>query len=189
MEAGAVRETLAASGGGAVNGPGTAGGVQFAVEQDAPAVIGRLRYDQRRLSFDFRPDEPEVALRERDAAELAFGSLFIQLERERSRDGHGLLGVWGYHPDAGWLNGSLGSPAAVSARLRATLSSPPLGVSLRLVRTGDLTTIQDPRTGWIRAGRTGVATGTQIVEFATGCLAELSSGNLVALWLHPEVAP
>ena len=100
-----------------MDGSGTAGGVRFAVEQEAPVVVGRLRYDRRRLSFDFRPDEPEVALRERDAVELAFGSLCIQLER----DGHGLLGVWGYHPDAGWLNGSLGSPAAVPARLRATL--------------------------------------------------------------------
>lgn len=168
-----------------MDGSGTAGGVRFAVEQEAPVVVGRLRYDRRRLSFDFRPDEPEVALRERDAVELAFGSLCIQLER----DGHGLLGVWGYHPDAGWLNGSLGSPAAVPARLRATLADPPYGVSLRLVQTGDLTTIRDLRTGWIRAGRTGVATGTQIVEFATGCLAELSSGELVALWLHPEVTP
>ncbi|HKT00602.1 MAG TPA: hypothetical protein VJT31_13790, partial [Rugosimonospora sp.] len=98
-----------------------------------------------------------------------------------------LLGVSGYHPDAAWLAGSLGSPSATGARLRVSLAElPPRGVALRLVPDGELTTIRDARTGWVRIGRTGVPTGTQFVEFATGCLAELTNGDLIAVWLRPQ---
>jgi hypothetical protein len=151
--------------------------VEFVVVEQAPPVGGELRYDQRTLSFDFRAADPVPG-----AAELAFGSMALRVDR----GGGQVLGAWGYHPDAGWLSGSLGSPNAVPGRLRAELPQPPpRGVALRLVRAGDLTTIRDTRTGWIRLGRTGVPTGTRFVEFATGCLAELAGADLVALWLRP----
>ncbi|MEN3310187.1 MAG: hypothetical protein V7603_6389 [Micromonosporaceae bacterium] len=156
--------------------------MEFAVVDAAPPIGGQLRYDQRGLSFDFRPADPDMARRGGQAVELAFGSMALQVDRDSAE----LLGAWGYHPDAGWLSGSLGSPNAVAGRLKAHLPEvPPRGVSPRLVRAGDLTTIRDSRTGWIRVGRTGVPTGTRFVEFATGCLAELAGGDLVALWLRP----
>jgi hypothetical protein len=159
--------------------------VEFVVVE-AASVGGQLRYDRRGLAFDFRPADPAVARRSRDAVELAFGSLALQVDRDSAE----LLGAWGYHPGAGWLSGSLGSPTATPSRLKVLLPRvPPRGVALRLVRAGDLTTIRDARTGWIRVGRTGVPTGTRYVEFATGCLAELAGGDLVALWLRPDPAP
>jgi hypothetical protein len=154
----------------------------FAEVAQAPPVGGQLRYDQRGLAFDFRPADPAVARAAGHAVELAFGSLALQVDRDSAE----LLGAWGYHPDAGWLSGSLGAPTAVPGRLAARLPQvPPRGVALLLVRAGDLTTIRDERTGWIRVGRTGVPTGNRFVEFASGCLAELAGGDLVALWLRP----
>jgi hypothetical protein len=158
-------------------------GVEFEVVAAAPPAGGELRYDQRELSFDFRPAEPDLARRAEDAVELAFGSVAVQVDRDSAE----LLGAWGYHPDAGWLSGSLGSPNAVPGRLTVKLPAvPPRGVTLRLAHPGELTTIRDARTGWIRLGRTGVPTGTRFVEFATGCLAELSGADLVAVWLRPS---
>jgi hypothetical protein len=155
--------------------------VEFAVVETAPPIGGQLRYDQ--LAFDFEPAEPDVARRAQDAVEVAFGSAALQVDRD-SRE---LLGAWGYHPDAGWLNGSLGTPNAVAGRVKVQLPEvPPRGVAVRLVHAGDLTTIRDTRTGWIRLGRTGVPTGNRYLEFATGCLAELSGADLVALWLRPS---
>jgi hypothetical protein len=157
--------------------------VEFVVVQAAPPVGGQLRYDQRGLSFDFQPADPGVARRGDDAVELAFGSTALQVDRDSGE----LLGAWGYHPDAAWLNGSLGSPTAVGGRLSVRLPAVPArGVTIRLVHPGDLTTIRDTRTGWIRLGRTGVTTGSRYIEFATGCLAELAGGDLVALWLRPS---
>jgi hypothetical protein len=150
---------------------------------DAPPIGGVLRYDRGGLAFDFRPAEPAVAARAAGAVELAFGSMTVRIDRGSAE----VRSATGYHPNAGWLAGSLGSPTAVPNRLRVALPRMPArGVALRLARVDELTTIRDERTGWIRIGRTGVTTGTQFVEFATGCLAELASGDLVALWLHPE---
>ncbi len=159
--------------------------VRFEVVESAPPVGGELRYEPRALSFDFHPAQAATVRRTQDAVELAFGSLAVPLDRDTGE----LLGVWGYHPDAGWLRGSLGSPTTAPARLRAVLPKVSRGrqrgVARRLVHSGDLTTIQDTRTGWIRVGRTGVTTGNRYIEFATGCLAELAADDLVALWLRP----
>jgi len=156
-----------------------AGPVRFDVAEPGPPAGGLLVYDPRGQGFEFRATEPVTGA----AMELAFGSMSLRADRPGAR----LLGVRGYHPDASWLNGSLGSPTSTSARLRARLDRPPPpGVALRLVPAGDLTTIRDARTGWVRVGRTGVPTGTQFVEFATGCLAELANGDLIAVWLRPQ---
>jgi hypothetical protein len=156
--------------------------IGFQVLDATQPVAGDLRYERPGHSFDFHPAEAATRRQLDEAVELAFGSMAVPVERETLT----LLGVWGYHPDAGWLTGSLGTPRATAARLHATLpGTPPRGVALRLVRLGDLTTIRDPRTGWVRVGRTGVPTGTHFVEFATGCLTELADGDLIALWLRP----
>lgn len=163
--------------------------VEFTVVPGVPPVGGRLRYVRPDLAFDFRPgDPPEVwraedaAGRAEDAVELVFGTIALAVDR----DGGHLLGAWGYHPDAGWLSGALGSPTTSPGRLAVTLDRVPRpGVCVRLARADELTTIRDGHTGWIRVGRTGVPTGTRFVEFATGCLAELADRELVALWLRP----
>jgi hypothetical protein len=97
-----------------------------------------------------------------------------------------LLGVWGYAPETSWQVAQLGTPAATPARVRAQLTEvPPAGVSLRLAKLADLTSVRDPQTGWLRVGRTGAPGGGTVVEFASGCVAEIAGTDLVAVWLHP----
>lgn len=156
--------------------------MEFSIAEGLP-VSGELRYDKRGLSFDFRPASSDVAQRAGDAVELAYGSMALQVDRTAGE----VLGVWGYHPDASWQPAALASPTVTPARLRVRLAEvPPRGVALRLFRVGELTTLRDADTGWIRVGRTGVPAGNQFIEFATGCLAELNGTDLVALWLHPS---
>ncbi len=149
---------------------------------EGPPVSGELKYDKRGLSFDFRPASSATTQRAGDAVELAYGSLALQVDRTSGE----VLGVWGYHPDASWQSAALASPRVTRARLRVRLAEvPPRGVALRLFRAGELTTLRDLDTGWIRVGRTGAPPGDQFIEFAAGCLAELNGIDLVALWLHP----
>jgi hypothetical protein len=155
--------------------------VNFIVVTPGSPVAGELLYDRKGLSFNFRPVDPADQRRTNDAVELAFGSLAVSVDRPTGD----LLGVWGYAPETNWQEALLGAPASTPARVRVQLTEvPPAGVSLRLARLAELTAVHDAETGWLRVGRTGAAGGGTVVEFASGCVAEIAGTDLVALWLH-----
>jgi hypothetical protein len=157
-------------------------GVNFIVVTPGAPVAGELLYDRKGLSFNFRPADPADQRRTNDAVELAFGSLAVSVDRPTGD----LLGVWGYAPETSWQQAVLGAPAATPARVRVQLTEvPPSGVSLRLAKLADLTALRDPQSGWLRVGRTGTPSGGTVVEFASGCVAEIAGSELVAVWLRP----
>lgn len=153
--------------------------MDFFVAEGSP-VPGELIYTKRDFAFDFLVDRDEQT---GAAGELAYGDLVLRAVRVTGD----VVGVSGYDPDTSWEHVRLGAPAARPARLRVAPAEIPSHGALSLFTYDELRTQRDSGTGWIRIGRIGVASGRQVVEFATGCVAELDGSDLVALWLQPSL--
>jgi hypothetical protein len=106
----------------------------------------------------------------------------VQIEMDE--DGR-LLYVWGYCPHESWDAAMLTAPAAKLGRLQYIGRDVVPGVSISLNADRHWGVGHDSTSRWLCIGD-GSARG-EMVAFAPGAIAVLKEGELIALWLHPEV--
>lgn len=148
-------------------------------------IEGQLRYVEKDHSFDFIPANDELIRTMRRGRELTVGSLALSVDPATGE----VLGVSGYCPRASWAIGRIGKPNFSRGRLWTDPERlPPIGVAHRILHLQDVAAIIDPTTQWIRVGLRASATEL-LVEFASGCVAELDGGQLNALWLNAKLTP
>lgn len=137
-------------------------------------VGGRLVYRRSECSLDVEP------IPAGGVAALLVNDVQIEIDE----DGR-LIFVWGLCPRAAWITASLQPPGADAGRLQLVGGTVIPGVSRRLNPVGRWAVFHDPGSRWLCIGR---ASGTgDGVAFAPGAIAQVDGGELIALWLRPEM--
>ena len=154
--------------------------MRFKSELSQPICTGDLTYIPDDYSFQFRPLNCEDAI-----TSIVVNDLQLQV----NANGRVLWAV-GLCPHTSWLDASLAPPPAYPGLLIAMVQEELVpGVSLRLTSPGGWPMYADPRSGWVSLGDPERSEGEETVEFATSSLAVLRSGELAAIWLHPNQFP
>lgn len=135
-------------------------------------IEGRLVYRRSEQQVDTEPPTDE-----------GFASLLVNDVQIELTDAGLLRHVWGYCPDSSWTRQSLDAPKAEVGCLAFRGNLVP-GVSRRL-NAERWPVGRDESTGWICIG--DCTANFEAVAFAPGAIAMLASGEIVALWLKPEI--
>lgn len=145
---------------------------------------GQVTYSHKDQAFDFAARDPaELAVRRREAASLAIDTVLIDVALPSGV----LLCVWGYSPQAGWLDvaGSPHSPADGVVLVETDFVP---GVSTSLKRDeSDAAEVWwtqfDPGSGWCRI--TSGARDSTCIRIATDTVIGVDEKGVTSVWLKP----
>ena len=153
--------------------------MRFRIVAGEPCVRGQLVYCAEEYSFDFTSEELPYAI-----TTLQINELQLAVNDEGR-----VLYVWGYCPLLRYEITESSPPPWVKGQLFAELDRELIpGVSER-VGDGRWPLSINPNNGWVCLGGASLQVDVVAVEFAQSCVAVLSNGTLVSLWLHPQKLP
>lgn len=155
------------------------------VEAGAP-LAGRLTYVEADYGFRFDVVSP-ADLVERAGGPQSAAALIGTLQIEVGVASRRALFVWGLHPRSRWRDGSLPAPVPTGGAvvLGPEVDYPP-GAAVAIADVGDWDTTYDPASGWVRVAA-GPGPEQQLVEIADAVLLGTVGGDLVSVWLRPEL--
>jgi hypothetical protein len=164
--------------------------IRFERTNDPLALPGRLQYVEAEHSVRFESSSRELEASragQEGEASVALGTLQIHFGVETGL----VLYPDGYLPRQAWRQGKLSVPQPASGAVRVTMDREAVpGVSYRLDGLSVVETLHDETAGWVRvSGGTPPEGAADYVEVAQGVVLEILTGNLLALWLHPEPEP
>jgi hypothetical protein len=151
----------------------------FKITPGRPPTAGRLVYQTGDFAFATIP-RPTGCV-----SSVSINELELMLDEETQR----VVFVTGYCPRVGWQPDALQVPTRRAASLVAVLQEEAVpGTSIPL-NDGRWPVLVDWGSGWIRLGRGDPSDDHAGVEFAPGAVAILKEGELIALWLKPDLSP
>lgn len=154
--------------------------MRFKVVRDTLMHHGQLLYIQEDMAFDFFPHQVENCTILIQAINLSFAEYHSHKKCASQ--------VWGYHsPPSLWTKKDLHVPGSVTGCLVLDEDMIEDGDIKQLEEAWSWITFYDARTGWVCLGDERLAKDDVTVEFATDCLAVVSTSVLKAIWLKPIV--
>ena len=161
--------------------------IHFKVSYEQPKIKGRLVYRSYDWAFDFEFASQKELNRLRGSegvTSISIGSLQVDVSIEKRT----ALYVWGYHPRAVWKEEHILVSPYMPGSVRVISDQPLLrGVAVSLAEIGAWPTVYSSDSGWLCIGRTDVPATSEWVEFATSTVAVIQNGELLSIWLHPEI--
>jgi hypothetical protein len=141
---------------------------------DVTPLTGQLVYRRAEYSFGVEPRS------ERGVASLLVNDVQIEIDE----NGY-LLYVWGFCPSESWVPKHLGIPLSSPGRLRYASAPVVPGISRRIHASKPWSINYDASSGWLCIG--DMRARDEMIAFAPDAIASLTSGHLVANWLHPTI--
>ena len=116
-----------------------------------------------------------------------FASLLVNdLNLEFDEKGS-IFSIWGYLPSVLWERSDIPPPDSIRGTLKVNIDTPP-GTAKRITPLGDFwPVLYDEKSGWISIFPRHKKQIDSSVEFIAGGIVALSNGEIVGLWLQPEM--
>lgn len=144
--------------------------MKFAIRTNISPVKGIVKYVESEYSFDFEPAQSSNF-------DVLVGDLTVSFDGNMNA-----RQIWGYNPNAGWINKKLSLPTATQGSL---VLNDEIETPQRIYGSKDWKTHYDSNTGWICIGIHNTEQHDKAVEFATNIIAVLKNGSLKSIWIKP----
>ncbi len=150
--------------------------IRFEIDFSKQKTEANLLYEKEEFSFHV---DPHVS---KGVASVLINDLQIEVDV----DGNAIY-VWGLCPYTAWKKNRDDPPEARPGRLKVSWGEDIVpGVSKRIGDRGSWQVTFNPESGWIRIHDPASNNiSGELVEFATGALAQVDNGKLQSLWLRP----